>query len=173
MDAPAADTVIHPLTLMVPFLGGSLSKSTKTLTSVGVVPPAGLTTIQGALLTALHVSGSRDAGEPDLLLEATHARVELGMKQNPMALSLNARADGQAAPRRSLTRIFCGELDAPAAEMVTDPYAGRQGGSLRGSTETVTLVGVVPPAGETTIQSLFFVAVHLSGVPVLVIRIGA
>jgi hypothetical protein len=172
LDAPAADTVIHPLTLgVLPFPGGSLSRSTKTLTSVGVVAPAGLTTIQGALLTAFHVS----CVPPTLVNRTcssrrTHARVELGMKQKPMALSLNAMAPSGRPTAFTITRTLCGELEAPAAAIVIDPETGRNVGSFRGSIDTVTPVGVVPPAGETTIQALLLVALHLSGVLVLATR---
>jgi hypothetical protein len=66
LDAPGADTVISPLTLRAPFKGGSFRMSAETLTSVGVVPLAGLTMIQGWSLTAVHFSAS-----PPVLVKRT------------------------------------------------------------------------------------------------------
>ena len=78
LDAPAAETVIQPLTLVAPFLGGSFVRSTRTFAAVGVVPPAGLTTIQGALVTARHVSAAPVLMKRTCSERRTHARVEDG-----------------------------------------------------------------------------------------------
>src|SRR5512132_566500 len=98
--APDEETVSVPLMLVPPLLGGSLVWSTDTRTAVSVAPVAGRTTIHGLLLTASQAIDAPLLVHRTCSARRTQFRVEPGLRQKPMARSLNARDGGPGARAR-------------------------------------------------------------------------